>query len=75
MTNPFEDDNGEFCVLINDQGAHSLWPVVPQIPAGWTVVGPTGVRLKCLDWIEESWKDMRPRSLADAMDRRQNADS
>ena len=26
MTNPFEDDNGTFHVLVNDEGQHSLWP-------------------------------------------------
>jgi len=26
MTNPFETEDGEFCVLVNDEGQHSLWP-------------------------------------------------
>ena len=26
MTNPFEDENGTYIVLINDEGQYSLWP-------------------------------------------------
>jgi MbtH-like protein len=25
--NPFDDDNGDFFVLVNDEDQHSLWPV------------------------------------------------
>ena len=69
MTNPFEDPDGEFLVLINDEGQHSLWPTFREIPPGWTTVGPRGKRQVCLDWIEANWTDMRPRSLIAAMDK------
>jgi len=26
MTNPFEDNESDYLVLINDEGQHSLWP-------------------------------------------------
>jgi MbtH protein len=67
MTNPFEDQDGEYLVLVNDEGQHSLWPAFREIPAGWTATGPRGKRQECLDWIEANWSDMRPRSLVDAM--------
>lgn len=67
MTNPFENENGEYLVLVNDEGQHSLWPAFREIPAGWQQVGPTGARKECLAWIEANWTDMRPRSLAEAM--------
>ncbi|NEA37675.1 MbtH family protein, partial [Streptomyces sp. SID13031] len=35
-TNPFEDENGTYFVLRNDEGQHSLWPVFADVPAGWT---------------------------------------
>ena len=38
MTNPFEDENGTYIVLINDEGQYSLWPDFIEIPAGWTSV-------------------------------------
>lgn len=69
MTNPFEDEQGEFCVLVNDEGQYSLWPTFREVPPGWKAVGPTGDRQKCLEWVEAHWTDLRPRSLADEMDR------
>jgi MbtH protein len=67
MTNPFEDENGEFIVLMNEEHQYSLWPTFREVPAGWSAVGPRGSRQECLDYIEENWVDMRPRSLADQM--------
>jgi hypothetical protein len=26
--NPFDDDNGSFFILVNDEQQHSLWPVL-----------------------------------------------
>lgn len=69
MTNPFEDENGEFLVLVNHENQHSLWPAFREIPAGWTAVGPRGNRKECLEWIESTWTDMRPKSLIEAMER------
>ncbi|MFI9769647.1 MbtH family protein [Streptomyces sp. NPDC052415] len=67
-TNPFDDDEGRFLVLVNDEGQHSLWPVFANVPDGWTVAHPADIRQACLDHIERSWTDMRPRSLAEAME-------
>jgi MbtH protein len=67
MTNPFEDVTGDYWVLVNDEGQHSLWPAFREVPAGWTAVRPTDKRQACLDWIEANWTDMRPRSLVKAM--------
>ena len=67
MTNPFEDENGEFLVLVNEEQQYSLWPTFREVPAGWSAVGPRGSRQECLDYIEVNWVDMRPRSLAEQM--------
>jgi len=69
MTNPFEDPNREYRVLVNDQGQHSLWPAFREVPPGWKTIGLEGNRQVCLDWIAANWTDMRPRSLAESMDR------
>ncbi len=66
-TNPFDDDNGAFFVLVNDEDQHSLWPVFADIPAGWRVVHGEASRAACLDYVEKSWTDLRPKSLRDAM--------
>jgi MbtH protein len=69
MANPFEDEDGEYCVLINDEGQYSLWPTFIDIPAGWSAVGPKGARSVCLAHIDENWTDMRPKSLIEEMAR------
>jgi MbtH protein len=68
MTNPFDERDGTFLVLVNDEGQHSLWPAFADVPSGWqTVHGPDG-RQACLEYVREHWTDMRPRSLAARMD-------
>ncbi len=65
MTNPFDDEDGQFFVLVNDENQHSLWPTFIEVPAGWRVVHGAADRASCLDYVEENWTDMRPRSLAE----------
>ncbi|GAA2596483.1 MbtH family protein [Streptomyces tubercidicus] len=67
MTNPFENPDGTYSVLVNDENQHSLWPDTVDVPAGWTVAHPSDTRETCLRFIEENWTDMRPRSLAQRM--------
>ena len=67
MTNPFEDENGVYHVLINDEGQHSLWPSFIQVPEGWTIVHESGSRTACLEFINQHWTDMRPNSLIESM--------
>ncbi|GGK15987.1 protein mbtH [Streptomyces camponoticapitis] len=68
MTNPFDDAEGRFLVLVNDEGQHSLWPSFAEVPAGWTVAHPEDSRQACLDYVETHWTDMRPRSLVRSME-------
>jgi MbtH protein len=68
MTNPFEDPDGTYLVLINAEGQHSLWPSFVDVPAGWTVVHNEDTRDACLAYIEENWTDLRPKSLVEAME-------
>ena len=67
MTNPFDDPEGRFFVLVNDEGQHSLWPAFVDVPDCWRVIYPENTRKACLDFIEENWTDMRPNSLISAM--------
>jgi MbtH protein len=68
VTNPFEDPDGSYFALVNDEGQYSLWPTFAEVPAGWEVVfGPDGRQI-CLNHINENWTDMRPKSLAVTMD-------
>src|ERR1700685_4085048 len=62
-TNPFEDPDAKYLVLICDEGQHSLWPVFADVPDGWEVIFGEDGRQECLDFIEKNWTDMRPNSL------------
>ncbi|MEW2399663.1 MbtH family protein [Streptomyces sp. NPDC046862] len=67
MSNPFEDPEGVYSVLVNDENQHSLWPDFVDVPAGWRVVHGPASRHSCLEYVETHWTDMRPRSLAESM--------
>jgi MbtH protein len=67
MTNPFEDPDATYHVLVNDEDQHSLWPSFAEIPDGWrSVLGPES-RDTCMTYVEEHWTDLRPRSLREHM--------
>jgi uncharacterized protein YbdZ (MbtH family) len=65
--NPFDDENGQFYVLVNDEDQHSLWPAFAPVPSGWRIAFGAGIRQDCIAYIEENWTDMRPKSLREAM--------
>jgi MbtH protein len=67
MTNSFEDENGTYVALINDEGQYSLWPDFIDVPAGWTSVHGPESRRACLDYSNQNWTDARPRSLISSM--------
>ena len=68
MTNPFDNEDGKFFVLVNDEGQHSLWPTFADVPAGWQVVFGEDSKAACLEYVEQNWTDMRPNSLIRAME-------
>ncbi|MEU8686188.1 MbtH family protein [Streptomyces sp. NPDC048611] len=67
MTNPFEEADGAYLVLVNEENQHSMWPSRIEVPEGWTVAKSDDTRDACLAYIEEHWTDMRPASLIKAM--------
>uniref|UniRef100_A0AAU3H094 MbtH family protein n=1 Tax=Streptomyces sp. NBC_01401 TaxID=2903854 RepID=A0AAU3H094_9ACTN len=67
MTNPFDDPQTQHRVLVNDEGQHALWPSFADVPEGWeTAFGPA-THPVCLDYVEEHWTDITPRSARVAM--------
>ncbi len=40
FSNPFDNPQGQFYILRNDQQQYSLWPAHCDLPAGWAVVCP-----------------------------------
>ena len=67
MTNPFEDENAIYHVLVNDEGQYSLWPSFKEVPQGWTIAKKSDSRAACLEYINQNWTDMRPKSLIERM--------
>lgn len=67
MSNPFEDEQASYRVLVNEENQHSLWPEFADVPAGWTTVYGPAARQACLDFVEREWVDMRPASLVARM--------
>jgi MbtH protein len=63
VSNPFDDPEGRFLVLVNDEDQHSLWPSFADAPAGWRVVFGEDTRAACLAYVETNWTDLRPRSI------------
>ncbi|UWP85385.1 MbtH family protein [Dactylosporangium fulvum] len=68
MTNPFDDPDGTYRVLVNDEGQHCLWPEAIEVPRGWDVRLDASNRQECLDFVARNWTDLRPASLAAAKD-------
>jgi MbtH protein len=66
MSNPFEDDSRRYVVLSNDEEQYSLWPATIEVPGGWTVVHSADTRQACLEYVEQNWTDMRPKTLREA---------
>lgn len=66
-TNPFDDEDGQFYVLVNDEDQHSLWPTFAPVPDGWRIVFGSERRGKCVEYVDQNWTDMRPKSLREAM--------
>ncbi|MCF3142470.1 MbtH family protein [Streptomyces platensis] len=62
--NPFDDADGVFHVLVNEEGQHSLWPAFAEVPAGWAVVVSDADRAAAVAYVDENWTDMRPKSVA-----------
>ncbi|BDG45616.1 MULTISPECIES: MbtH family protein [Parageobacillus] len=63
MTNPFENKDGTYLVLINDEGQYSLWPASIAIPSGWNIAFAENTRSACLEYVNSHWTDMKPNSL------------
>jgi len=63
MNDDIDDDSVEFLVVVNDEEQYSIWPAYRALPAGWRAAGVSGQRQRCLDHIDEVWRDIRPLSL------------
>jgi len=68
MTNPFDRDDETFHVLVNGELQYSLWPTFTKVPPGWSIALADTARQRCLEYVDEHWTDLRPKSLREVMD-------
>jgi len=77
--NPFKDDIDSFFVSVNGEEQHSLWrylhslwSVFANLPVGQRVVYGEADGAGRLDYIEQNWTNIPPKSLREklAADRR-----
>ncbi|MFD7168239.1 MbtH family protein [Streptomyces violascens] len=66
-SNLFDDADGQFYVLVNEEEQHSLWPSFVEVPAGWRVAFGEASHQEALEFVEKNWTDLRPKSLREAM--------
>lgn len=53
----------EYIVVVNEEEQYSIWPKSREVPCGWKALEISGTKDECLDYIEEVWTDMRPKSI------------
>lgn len=63
-----DDDPVTYEVVVNHEEQYSIWPAYQELPLGWTAVGVSGAKARCLEHIKNVWTDMRPLSLRKQMD-------
>ena len=62
-----DEDTTNYMVVVNHEEQYSIWAADREPPKGWRIVGKRGKKSECLQYIEETWTDMRPLSLRKAM--------
>lgn len=63
-SNPFDDVDGTFHVLVNDEGQYSLWPDFAAVPAGWRQELGSVSHAAATAHVEARWTTLSPRGLA-----------
>ncbi|MDC0667514.1 MbtH family protein [Nannocystis radixulma] len=64
------EDNARYKVVVNHEEQYSIWPEDRELPLGWRDAGKAGLKDECLAYINEVWTDMRPLSLRQRMEQR-----
>ncbi|MGI5186152.1 MbtH family protein [Dactylosporangium sp. CA-152071] len=65
MTNPFDDEDGNFVILANAAQRLSLWPASIPVPAGWSVAFGPRERAACMNYAKDTWTHLRPATAPD----------
>ncbi|WP_312949810.1 MbtH family NRPS accessory protein [Superficieibacter sp.] len=60
ISNPFDDQKGQFYILQNAQQQFSLWPAQCALPEGWEIVCQPQSPEICNDWLATRWTTLLP---------------
>ncbi|MDM5207897.1 MbtH family protein [Cytobacillus kochii] len=60
MSNPFDQKDSMYLVLMNNIGQYSVWPSYIDVPTGWQVVWGETTLSSCHQYIEEHWESLLP---------------
>jgi len=66
-THDEQEDIRIYKVVINHEEQYSIWLADRALPLGWFDTGKSGQKAECLEYIKETWTDMRPLSLRKKM--------
>ena len=66
------EDKTIYKVVVNHEEQYSIWPADRENPLGWWDAGESGSKTECLAYIKEVWTDMRPLSLREKMEQRED---
>ncbi|ROT31561.1 MbtH family NRPS accessory protein [Micromonospora sp. HM5-17] len=58
-----ESAEARFTVVVNREEQYALWPADLPVPGGWSEAGFRGTLPECEAYLEETWTDLRPKSL------------
>ena len=64
FSNPFDNPQGQFYILRNEQQQYSLWPHHCALPKGWSVECPPQSLEACNAWLAENWSTLTPAHYA-----------
>ncbi len=64
FSNPFDNSEGQFYILQNEQQQFSLWPQHCALPQGWTVICTPQSSQACNDWLTDHWTTLAPAHYA-----------
>jgi len=67
VSNPFDDPDAVFHILVNDEGQYGQWPAFSGQLPGWKRVFADADRPAATRYIEEHRLDVRPFSLVRAI--------
>ncbi|HAT3633461.1 TPA: MbtH family NRPS accessory protein [Raoultella ornithinolytica] len=64
FSNPFDNPQGQFYILRNEQQQYSLWPHHCALPQGWVVECPPQSLEACNGWLAANWSTLTPAHYA-----------